>query len=265
MSPLGLLDRLIDLLFPETHVIGADGTRILDIPSGMNVRELGGYALPDGSLTRPHRFVRCGSTRYMNRRDADRLRDYGVTHVLDLRGDAESPRDTCYFAHRRDVTWLNVPLFGRDISDPRLAPRDFGRNYLIPSYLDMLGNHEGIRRCFAFFAEAPEDSCILFHCAAGMDRTGMTAMLILGLAGVSRTDIVKDYLYSFGSIKEVERAVDLGEYAPTDQGMRMPRRREAIEAVYDSVVEGYGSVEAYLRACGLTDDELRRVRQRLIG
>ena len=35
---------------------------------------------------------------------------------------------------------------------------------------------------------------ILFHCTAGKDRTGVAAALILKALGVSREDIVEDYL-----------------------------------------------------------------------
>ena len=38
-----------------------------------------------------------------------------------------------------------------------------------------------------------QDGCTLFHCRAGKDRTGVVAMLLLGLAGVSDEDIVADY------------------------------------------------------------------------
>ena len=36
----------------------------------------------------------------------------------------------------------------------------------------------------------------MFHCAAGKDRTGLLAALLLGLLGVSETDILVDYAHS---------------------------------------------------------------------
>ena len=61
---MGLWDRL----FGEMHVPGADGVRILDVPTAMNLRELGGYQTPDGP-TQAHRFLRSGSTRTLSRKD----------------------------------------------------------------------------------------------------------------------------------------------------------------------------------------------------
>lgn len=253
-----------DILFPEVHTLGADGVRILDVPTGMNVRELGSYEA-NGRMTLPHRFIRSGSTRNLNRRDIERLLDYGVTHVLDLRGSAESPQLTCAFARQRGVTWRNVSLFGRDISDPSLIPPEGTKNYLTSSYVTMLGNHAAIRECFEFFADMPEGSCALFHCAAGMDRTGMMAMLLLGLVGVSRDQIVRDYLYSYGSVREIERAVTTREYPQTLMGNRLPSRREAIEETYDTVIRGYGTVRNYLLACEIGEDRLDHVRRHLLG
>ena len=35
-----------------------------------------------------------------------------------------------------------------------------------------------------FLAQAQRNECVLFHCAAGMDRTGVISLLLLGLCGV---------------------------------------------------------------------------------
>ena len=256
---MGLMDRL----FGEPHALNADGVRVLDVPSGQNVRELGGYDA-GGRTTLAHRFVRSGSTQYLSRRDVDKLRAYGVTHVLDLRGRLESPERTCTLARQRDLVWRNVSLFGNDISDPKLMPPQDTGNYLIGGYLSMLGGHDAVREVFEFFAEAPKESCVLFHCAAGMDRTGMTSMLVLGLAGVSRTQVIKDYLYSFGTPAEVDRAVERGEFSERNPWQNLHARLEAIETVYDRLMEGYGSVEAYLLGCGVTGAQIDAVRAHLL-
>jgi len=41
-------------------------------------------------------------------------------------------------------------------------------------------------------AQAPEGT-LLFHCAAGKDRTGIIAALVLSIAGVGRETILDDY------------------------------------------------------------------------
>lgn len=256
---MGFLDRL----FAEVHVPDADGVRVLDVPSAMNLRDLGGYETPDGP-TVTHRFLRCGSTRCMSQKDRAYLRSYGLTHVLDLRGSGESPELTCPYARERSVVWKNVPLLGHNLSDPVFAAAQHDLDYLSRGYVAMLENHETIRQAVSFLATVPHDECALFHCAAGMDRTGVTAMLLLGAAGVSRTDIVRDYLYSFASVRDVDRFVAEGMAPDSFAGSRLMGRLDTMGKVYDAVVDAYGTVGDYLLACGLSDAEFDLLRSRLL-
>lgn len=266
---MGFFDTIRSLFaWPDASAQGPlQEARLLDIPSGENYRDLGGYDTPWGP-TRYRRFVRSGSTTYLSSSDLTRLEDYGICRALDLRSSYEEPRASCRFAHREGVVWENVPLFDYDLSDPNLmgtkAPLG---NYLIDGYVTMLSNHEAIRRIFEFFATTPEGGGVLFHCAAGMDRTGMTAMLLLGLAEVPREQIVADYLYSFAPVREVDRVVFGADKPQHRQGIwnPLPSRKEAIEFMLDRVEEGYGSARAYLEACGLASTSLDRVRGMLLG
>ena len=257
--------RLFDRLFPASEKPIAEA-RVLDVPSGRNVRELGGYETPNGP-TVYHRFLRSGSTEYLNRRDIERLRSYGVTHVLDLRGKIESPHSTCAFARQRAVTWKNVELYECDISDPRLRAddhADLADNWLVESYLTMLANHAAVRGIIEFCADPPRGGCLLFHCAAGMDRTGMTSMLLLGLAGVGRNDIIRDYAYSFGTVEEVDQAIETGECHDRSPWMPLSERLQAIAAVYDTLMGAYDSTRAYLLDCGISEPVLERLSNRLL-
>lgn len=241
--------------------------RVLDVPSGDNYRELGGYPTPSGA-TSFRRFIRAGSTERLTERDLERLEDYGVRAVLDLRSPFESPNMSCRFARRPQVGWLNVPLFDYDLSDPNLVANQVPEgNYLIDGYVTMLSNRAALKRIFEFFAQTAPDGGVLFHCAAGMDRTGMVAMLLLGLAGVDHKHIVADYLYSFAPAREVDEVVFGGKaprYAPGSWNP-LPSRMEAIEYALHGVEEGYGSVRAYLEACGIESVCLEAVRGMLVG
>ncbi|MBR3313800.1 MAG: tyrosine-protein phosphatase, partial [Atopobiaceae bacterium] len=84
---------------------------------------------------------------------------------------------------------------------------------------------------------------------------------LLGVAGASRERTVADYCYSFGSVEEVDDFIYNNRFAPSDE---LLLRRAAIEAVYDRLMEAYGSFEGYLGECGVTDDEIARVRAHLL-
>jgi protein-tyrosine phosphatase len=56
----------------------------------------------------------------------------------------------------------------------------------------LVNSQDSFKRVFEVFADSRFRRC-LFHCTAGKDRTGVTAMLLLGLAGVDDEEIVADY------------------------------------------------------------------------
>ena len=63
-------------------------------------------------------------------------------------------------------------------------------------------NAEPIKTVFHTLAN-PDNYPVFYHCRIGTDRTGLCAILISGLLGVSKNEIFQDYLFSnFGHIQE---------------------------------------------------------------
>ncbi len=216
--------------------------RILWVASGENIRELGGYPVAGGGQTCAHRFLRSGHTSDLTPRDLRYLRRYGVGSVLD----------------------------DYDLHDPALATGEMDEDtlagFLTSGYLDMLATTEAVREIFAFLAEgARRGSCVLFHCTAGMDRTGVTSMLVLALAGVDRAHIVADYAYSYEDPAEVDGWVFAGKGPSADIDPHIyEAATQVMAAVYDRVCEVYGDVPSYLRSCGVPDADLAAVRAHLL-
>lgn len=243
--------------FPGEPAAGGELLRV-----GDNCRELGGYPLPSGGLTLTHRFLRSGQTAGISAQGIAFLDEYGLKRVVDLRSAAEVASSPDIYANRASISYVNIPLYGQNMHDERLGRVAKKSDYFASGYLRMLGNHDAIRRIFSAFAEAADDECVLFHCAAGMDRTGVTAMLLLGSVGVARPYIVADYTYSFSTREEVDNYLWHGKKARWSSVSTLSR---VIGEVYDDVVESYGSVNAYLKHCGVTTYQLAKVRHHLTG
>ncbi|QUC04217.1 MAG: protein-tyrosine-phosphatase [Coriobacteriaceae bacterium] len=228
-----------------------------------NLRELAGYPGEAGP-TLPHRFLRSGALDAATEADCAFLKDYGVCRVVDLRGTAELAHGDGLLAQDPNIAWINVPLFDYNMSDPYLMPRTGTTGYLAESYCTILANKPAMKEIFEFFAEAEADDCILFHCAAGMDRTGVTSMLLLGLCGVDRAHIICDYSYSFGDVREVDKAVMSGK-PPEKMHVRseLKSRIKAISETWDLLIAGYGSADTYLDSCGIMPETRRAVREHL--
>ena len=112
---------------------------------------------------------------------------------------------------------------------------------------------------------------LVFNCAAGKDRAGTAAALILSALGVPRETVVEDYVLT-------DRVVDL-------EAIFMDRKRKNeltnqsrgvvaailkadasyLHAALDAVEEKHGTVAAYLRdALGITEEALFAMRQSLL-
>ena len=153
----------------------APGT--LKVPGVENARDLGGIPTA-GGLTAYHRYLRCGSTSSLSKSDVQALRAYGVSVVVDLRSKEEVAASPDSLAHRIGVRYRNIPLYSRNIHDPKLERPgdDIGElSFMRSAYLSMLANRDAVRDIMLFMAPAKHDECVLFHCAAGMDRTGVVA------------------------------------------------------------------------------------------
>ena len=252
-------ERFRNLFKKQEPLEPLEAERKLKVRSGYNMREMGGYACGNNQ-TLYHRFIRSGSLETLTERDQERLYDYGVRMVLDLRGNHEREAAPDTLVDWEGVRSLHVRLYDVDISDPKLNNPD--DDFLVSTYLKMLANKDAVRDIFSFFATAADDECVLYHCTAGMDRTGMTSMLLLGLCGARPARIVSDYCYSFGPVEEVDYAVN---NRPSTVRHELQVRLKAISTVYRQLLSAYGSPAKYLYRCGVTKDEMIAVRHHLLG
>ncbi|WP_308198840.1 tyrosine-protein phosphatase [Agromyces sp. C10] len=116
----------------------------------------------------------------------------------------------------------------------------------------------------AVFADlADADGAVIVHCAAGRDRTGMIAAMLLQLCGIDEEEIIDDY---FGAVRAMNDhplaagsagivdAVNSTEFAVLNDR----RERELREFLADLDVAGY------LTDNGLDDHSVERVQSRLL-
>ena len=231
-----------------------------------NVRDLGGLATEDGSQTRYGAIVRADNVRRL--RDARTLVDYGVTRVVDLRFPAERDEDVL---DALPVEVVHVSLLGEWDDDYRTAlearmSTDPPAEYLRWSYLDFT---ERFRPNFGvavgLIADAPP-GVVCVHCVGGRDRTGLISALVLRLAGVSVSDIGRDYAESEKRLAEsharwVAAAADERERAYRLVFAHAPAI--VMEQVLDAVEAAHGSVHDYLAGSGVAGPALDRLRARL--
>jgi protein tyrosine/serine phosphatase len=108
---------------------------------------------------------------------------------------------------------------------------------------------------------------LVFHCAAGKDRTGLVAMLVLELCGVPDETVVADFAFTESRMPEV--IARHTARAASDEAVEVAAQQFGAEAVTMQAVlatlrEHHGSVESYVRSTGVDDDEIDALRTALV-
>lgn len=221
-----------------------------------NCRDLGGYATANGSVTRYHQFVRSENLNQATKADIEFLLDYGVRASIDLRGTYEAENDPNPLKFVDEVAYINLPFISGDVLDMRKV-RDEGFK---PAefYVNLTKYQEMVCKLMRFIL-AHKENAVHFHCAAGKDRTGVLAMILLGLCGVKREDIVAHYEVTYTYLHD-------NVFIDFPEGLEeLEYSRPAwIMAAYDYIIDTYGTVYDYLLDCGLKKKELKQLMKKLI-
>ena len=121
-----------------------------------------------------------------------------------------------------------------------------------------------LQACSNSLAEA-ESYPAVFYCAAGKDRTGIVAAVILRVLGVPDEQIVEDYALTqpMAPERREARMRELGWSGPVDPQLFLALP-ETMERFLQGIDERHGSVDAYLETCGVTETQLAHVRKHLL-
>jgi protein-tyrosine phosphatase len=227
-----------------------DGARALVLQSVRNGRDLGGIPGKNGPIPLG-RFFRTGSLSHATDSDKQVLADHDVKLDIDLRTFWEVVRSPDRLSRDPRFHYLNISLMGAGLWDA-LYPSSRGE-----MYVRALADHQSrFRRVFHAMAQQ-KDGAIVFHCAAGKDRTGMVAAILLSLAGVDHDTIVHNYAISARYLHPTATEGAAQAEAIDDSPP------EAIEMFLRALDSKYGGARAYLKRIGLSDADLEALTDRL--
>ncbi len=230
----------------------------LPLTGARNCRELGGYPSAHASQMRWKRVVRSGDITLLTAEDKAFLKAYGLKRVIDLRSPVECAEKPNPFLQDEEVSYINVNLIGvANATTVGLPSEVRDTRDLTGIYKGVLDRHAEIRE--VLLTVLGEPGCVLFHCAAGKDRTGVIAMLLMALAGAERKDLITNYQISFTNL-EFHKEQQYGQY-PKHMLESLP---EYIDTSIDYLLEKHGSFENYFHNIGLTEEEIDRLRASLI-
>lgn len=239
----------------------------LPLPGVHNIRDLGGLPIASGGRTAYGRMLRACAMRGLAREGQKALIEAGLATVIDLRSQAERTEAPGPFSGMTGIADFHLPLFAN------LAP--LGQDARPSSPVSLKGLYAtALEKAAPRFAEAVvliADSApglVIFHCTAGKDRTGLLAAMLLSLAGVSRADIVADYSRTASdgaALLQRLRDDARGRGAEASLIETLLGVPSAAMSATLALLDGaYGGARPYLRASGLTGDQIDRAAARLL-
>lgn len=234
--------------------------KLYTVEGAQNVRDAGGYPTAEGGGMAAGRFVRAGSLAKLTGQGRKALAELGVNCIIDLRSSFEIRRDPDALDGIA-ADYYQIPML--DYIQSNLARGELSAfpTSMASMYRGLLDySQEEFRRVFSLMASTSYQ-VVLFHCTAGKDRTGMTAMLLQELAGVDDRCIVEDYAKS----QELMGQITPPAKMPKALNYVLHARPETMRDTIDYLRVEYGGARGYLRRVGVTEAELERLFQKLSG
>ncbi len=232
-----------------------------------NVRDLGGLPTADGGTVRRGRLYRGDGVHRLAGADLEKARRLGLRTVIDLRTDGEIGRTSRFPVEQYPVDWYHLPIIRRMWSEDDLEATTGAADFLRDRYVAMLGEGaESIARIVELVADGPPT---LFHCAAGKDRTGVVAAVLLGLLGVSAEEIATDYHATAGAVAAFVDWLTVAHPEEMDSMTSQPPEyleapREAMTGFLRQVDERYGSMKGLADHLGVASATVERLRATLL-
>ena len=254
-------------------------SRWLPLEGATNFRDIGGYRAADGRRVKWGMVYRSDRLWRLTERDLARLSQLGLKQLFDLRTPEEqamqpnrlpesdppavvtltiSPQANGALEElmRLGRIWEKIDATDISADDTRRVMCRFYRSYVV----DHTAEYGSFLRRLAGAGRYPA----LVHCAAGKDRTGVAAALVLRTLGVSRDQILDDYQLTNRVVGTWGRQMHDGEL-PDHISVVIGAHPDFLLSALEAMDELCGSFEGYLReALGVSDDLRDELRAALL-
>ena len=238
--------------------------RNLSFSATYNFRDVGGYPGLDGRTVRWRRLFRADALHRLKGADWETFSALGVRTVIDLRRPFEI-EEYGRVADREGMDYRNVVLEHVDWKDVPHTGDIVHERWLADRYLNFTEDGRAALSTALSVIADPAAAPVVVHCMAGKDRTGVTCALALSLLGVSDADIAADYALTTTSMRSlVEYLRETNPAAVEGQEHMFDSPAEAMTMFLADLRAEHGSVEDYVRAIGLKDEQVAAMRDHLL-
>lgn len=251
--------------------------RRLGMDGAPNFRDLGGYRTESGRQVKWGFLFRSGQLSGLSEQDVALLASLQLDLVFDFRRTEEQAADLSRLPREHGPRVVSLPIIpGSNSRFFEEAGQHSGQpdamfEFMLEINRDFAGPQAATyRRMFSEILAAPE-ARFLVHCAAGKDRTGFAAAIILLALGVPREVVMRDYLLTarfFRPEREMDRLrikYQLEHMAAEAILPMLEVHEDYLAQALQYIDQNFASVEDYLAsALGVGGAELAELRARYL-
>ena len=238
--------------------------RRIVLEGAVNFRDQGGYPTENGRFVKWRRLFRSDSLHDLTESDVQTITGtLGLKTIVDLRSINSVLEDGRGLLALSGIAYHNYPFLERRGIEPPTSGSDPGER-LTAIYQWILLN-AGTLMAQAFNALAQDvNQPALFHCNAGKDRTGVLGATLLSVLGVSREDVVADFLMTNEVIDGILARIKKmpGFQDSTRDGIMAPQ--SAIEKFLDVMQREFGGPESYLLRHGVQQETINVFKESML-
>ncbi len=245
--------------------------RLVQMEQVHNFRDLGGYPTASGATTKWRTLFRAdGLHRLRAESDIEIVESLGLKSVIDLRTKREQREQGIFPLEDIEVDFHHVSIVDATWSDSKETPQiEDPVEFLVWGYRDLLEIGSEKFALAIRILSNQENVPAVFHCAAGKDRTGVLAALILSTVGVPDDVICADYGLTRRSIEKTiswaklhypEMATRWTEINP----VYLAAEPQAMQVILNDLVSAHGSVINYVRSLGVSESEIQSLSALLL-
>ncbi|MGM0125612.1 protein-tyrosine phosphatase [Enterococcus sp. AZ194] len=272
----------------ESYIIG---TRNLPVEGMNNFRDMGGYEGKDGKHVKWGVLYRSDQPGNATEKGLDYLNSLGLQTIIDYRSSEEMakypspifPENTRTYhldpnAHTAELSaQFQSSKEEEDVNLIASITEQQKKGALVDRYDIVMEQYhnfvtkgqskQAFREMLKIIAQ-PGASAIDQHCRGGKDRTGFGAMLVLGLLGVSKADIIADYMLTYSN-RLARNEAKMANYRNITQDESIlnylysliETRPEFIEASYERIIQEYETIEEYVKQeLSVTPEEIAQIQ-----
>ena len=259
---------------------------IINLQQVSNARDLGGIHTKYGTI-QVDRLLRSGHLSIASAADVETLKRHNLKRIIDLRTPAEINNHPDVEIPNIDyvnISIMSATTFGisyETLNGAEIAvklqtgierminrgetPIDHMR-ILYQTFVNNEFSHLGYGNFLKTLANEPVDGATLWHCTGGKDRCGTCTALLLHCLGASSEDIMRDYLQTNVQVLSHAESIltKVRPHVPSDrlelvQSMLLVEQ-SYLESFWNEIEKLYGSVDAFIAKCGVTQQEIEKLR-----